>query len=301
MKEMKYIWHQGKLVPWQEAKVHVLTHSLHYGGGAFEGIRVYQTDNGPAIFRLNEHIERLLYSAEQIAMSSPYSKDEIKQFIVDLIRQNEMNTGYIRPIFYYGYGTMGLNPSKNPVELSIACWPWAAYLPYEMVDIVISPYCRIHPKTSITDAKLSGHYLNSQLASLALRGTKYHEALLLDVDGNVAEGPGENIFTVKDGALFTPKLGNILPGITRDSMIQLSVDQGFQVHEVKLKVNDIYEADEAFFTGTAAEITPIRSLNDRIIGTGEKGTITSQLSETYQQLVHGNYPNFHHFLHYVEA
>ncbi len=299
MKEMDYIWHQGKLMPWQEAKIHVLTHSLHYGGGVFEGIRVYETDKGAAIFRLEDHIKRLYYSASQMAMSMSYSQQDIKNIILDLVAKNDMKEGYIRPLVYYGYGKMGLNPLTNPVELTVACWPWGKYLPSESIDVAISPYRRMHSKTTITDAKLSGNYVNSQLASLHLSGSHYHEALLLDTEGFIAEGPGENIFIIKDKTLLTPKLGNILPGITRDTIITLAKEQGYAVKELILTVDDIYEADEAFFTGTAAEVTAIHSLDDKSIGSQPIGPITSHLSELYQKLVHGRYPPLNHYLCYI--
>ncbi|WP_367606026.1 branched-chain amino acid transaminase [Legionella sp. W05-934-2] len=299
MDEMEFIWHQGEFVPWHQAKVHILTHSLHYGGAVFEGIRVYETDKGPAIFRLDEHIDRLFYSARQLAMSSSLSNQKVKDIIIELVDRNRMKKGYIRPLMYYGYNVMGLNPLKNPVEFSVACWPWGAYLPFEAIDITISPFRRIHPKTTVPDAKICGNYVNSQLASLALRGTKYHEALLLDTEGFVAEGPGENIFIVKDNQLLTPKLGNILPGITRDTLMILAKEQGYAIKECQLTVDDLLQADEAFFTGTAAEVTAIRSIDDTLIGDGTKGPVTSQLDDLYKKLVHGNYPSLDHYLTYV--
>lgn len=300
MNEMEYIWHQGKLVPWHEAQIHVLTHSLHYGGGVFEGIRAYETDKGPAIFRLEDHIKRLVYSASQLSMDLPYSEGDVKNIIIDLVTSNELKEGYIRPLVYYGYGKMGLNPLSNPVELTIACWPWGKYLPFEAVDITISPYRRMHPQTTISDAKLSGNYVNSQLASLYLTESHFHEALLLDTEGYVAEGPGENIFIVKDNVLLTPKEGNILPGITRETIMTLAKEQGYSVREASLTVDDIYQADEAFFTGTAAEVTPIRSLDDKLIGNDTIGPITTQLRNLYQDIVHGREPKFDHYLCYTK-
>lgn len=301
MEEMEFIWHQGEFVPWHQAKVHVLTHSLHYGGAVFEGIRVYETNKGPAIFRLDSHVQRLFYSATQLAMSLTWSERDIQQIIIELVKRNDMKEGYVRPLLYYGYGAMGLNPLKNPVELSVACWPWGAYLPFEAIDIATSPYRRVHPKTTVPDAKLSGNYVNSQLASLALIGTNYQEALLLDTDGYVAEGPGENIFIVKDKILLTPKLGNILPGITRDTIITLARKHDYNVKEVNLTIEDLYQADEAFFTGTAAEVTAIRSIDGKPIGDQAKGPVTSHLKEIYFKLVHGEYPDLNHYLTYIHT
>lgn len=301
MEEMEFIWHQGDFVPWSQAKVHVLTHSLHYGGSVFEGIRVYNTKHGSAVFRLDCHIKRLFYSARQLAMSFSWSEADVKQIILELVAKNGMKAGYVRPLMYYGYKAMGLNPLKNPVEMSIACWPWGAYLPFDAIDIAISPLRRIHPKTTVTDAKLSGNYVNSQLASLALIGTHYHEALLLDTDGFIAEGPGENIFIVYDKTIKTPKVGNILPGITRETIMTLAQQNGYLVEEANLIVDDIYQADEAFFTGTAAEVTAIRSVDDKTIGNGTKGPVTSHLCDLYQKVVHGELSEFNHYLSYINT
>ena len=262
MQTTELIWKNGELIPWAEATTHVLSHTLHYGGGAFEGIRFYATTQGPAIFRLNEHVERLLYSAEVLKMPMFYSKEEIILAIKELVRVNQLPSGYIRPLAYYGYGKMGVNPVGNPVELIIACWPWGAYLPHDSVDIKTSRFIRIHPDSTVVDAKLCGHYINSILASLELQGTHYHEALLLDSAGLITEGVGENFFMVKDGIIYTPKLGSILSGITRDTIIQLAHSLAITVVETDIPLDEACQADEAFFTGTAAEVTPIRSIND---------------------------------------
>jgi branched-chain amino acid aminotransferase len=299
METTKYIWVDGSFVPWGEAQVHVLTHSLHYGAGAFEGERAYKTERGPAIFRLREHTERLFYSSKAIGLELPFTVDEVCDATVELVRKNELEHCYIRPLAFYGYGKMGLNPAGAPPRLIIACWPWGAYLPHEMVDIKVSSYIRIHPKSTIADAKISGHYVNSILAVRELIGTPYHEALFLDTDGNIAEGPGENFFIVKKGEIFTPPLGTILAGITRSTVMEIAKERGLIVHERTLSLEDALDADEAFFTGTAAEVTPIRSIDDKLTGDGTVGAITKTLREIYLDVVTGKEPEYQRFLTYV--
>jgi len=287
METCKSIWLNGSLVPWDEAKVHGLTHALHYGGGAFEGVRAYKTDKGPAIFKLEEHTKRLFYSTNALKMKLEFSEEQVNQAIIDTINDNGLEHCYIRPLAFYGYGKMGLNPKGAPTELLVACWPWGAYLPHEMIDVKTSEFIRIHPKSTVADAKITGHYVNSILAVQALEGTDYHEALFLDFEGNVAEGPGENLFILKDGKIYTPPLGTILAGITRLTIFELAELAGLEVIEKTLKLEDIYEADEAFYTGTAAEVTPIRSLDDKLIGQGTLGSITKGMRDAYQDIVHG--------------
>lgn len=299
MQTTEFIWQNDKLVPWADAKVHVLTHTLHYGGGAFEGIRFYETAKGPAIFRLDAHVERLFYSAEALKMTVPYTKQEVANIIIDVVRANKIKQGYIRPLLFYGYNKMGVNPVGSPVEFIVACWPWGAYLPHDMVDIKISRYIRIHPDSTIVDAKLCGHYLNGILASLELQGTHYHEALLLDAKGYVSEGVGENLFIVKGGVIYTPKLGTILAGITRETIFKLAAESNLKVIEAELKPADVYFADEAFFTGTAAEVTPIRSIDDHVLGDGKLGPITAGIKAAYQDVVFGRDPKFESYLTYV--
>lgn len=299
MQTTQKIWHNGKLVPWDNANVHVLSHSLHYGGGAFEGIRFYQTNDGPAIFCLHDHIDRLLYSTNALHIVLPYSKDEIIESIVEVARSSKLEAGYIRPIAFYGYGRLGVNPMNNPVEFVIACWPWGAYLPHGYVDIKTSRYIRIHRDSTVVDAKICGHYVNGILASLELKGTHYHEALLLDSEGYIAEGVGENFFMVKDGIIYTPKLGSILAGITRSTIITLAQQLDIRVEETDLRLESAYLADEAFFTGTAAEVTPIRSIDDRIIGAGEVGPVTNQLKSAYFDVVQGKNSDFKQYLTYL--
>lgn len=301
MQTTETIWQNGKLVPWEEAKVHVLTHTLHYGGGAFEGIRFYKTEQGPAIFRLQDHVERLFYSTATLSMELGYSQEEIIEAIKDVVSSSKLDAGYIRPLAFYGYGRMGVNPVGNPVELIIACWPWGAYLPYESIDVKVSSYIRIHPDSTIVDAKLCGHYLNGILASLELQGTHYHEVLFLDSNGHITEGAGENFFMVKDQVIYTPKSGSILSGITRETVMQLACKSGFEVIEADLSLYEAYQADEAFFTGTAAEVTAIRSINDKVLGSGEVGQVTSTIKRVYLDLVHGRNEAFQNYLTLVEA
>lgn len=301
MQESQYIWQNGKLVPWQAATVHVLSHTLHYSGGAFEGIRFYQTEQGPAIFRLTDHVARLLYSTAALHMNLPYSKDQIINAIIEVVRASNLDSGYIRPLAYYGYGKMGVNPIGSPVEFAIACWPWGAYLPHECVDVKTSSYMRIHPQTTVIDAKLCGHYLNGMLASLELQGTHYHEALFLDNNNYVSEGVGENFFLVKAGEIHTPQLGSILSGITRDTIIKLARKLNYTVMETNISLEQAYQADEAFFTGTAAEVTAIRSINDRVLSDGGVGKVTAIIKNAYHNLVRGGNPDFMDYLTYVHT
>ena len=285
MEFTKYIWHNGKIVNWEDAKINVITHALHYGSAAFEGLRAYKTDKGPGIFRLEDHINRLFYSSKAIAMEVPYSKEEIMKATCEVVAKNEVEACYIRPITFYGYGVMGVSPKDAPVEVAIACWPWGAYIPHEMVDVKIVNHRRLSPHAFQADAKIAGHYINSLMASLELRGTKYQEGILLDEQGFIAEGPGENVFFVKNGKLFTPKLGNILAGITRATVMALAKDMGIEVEEKQIRPEEAYAADEAFYSGTAAEITPIRSIDDHIIGSGEFGGLAKQFKEAYSKAV----------------
>lgn len=299
MEQTEKIWFNGKFVNWNDAKIHVLTHSLHYGLGVFEGIRFYDTDYGAAVFRLKEHIERLFKSADRAMMKIPYSQKEIIEAIKETVRINKINQGYIRPIIFYGYGKMGLIPEWANIEIAIAVWPWGSYLGEESIKVKTSSFVRIHPKTTYTDAKITGHYVNSILASLEARRGGFQEALLLDYQGNVAEGPGENIFIVKNHKIVTPPLGNILPGITRISIIELARDEGYQVEERILNLPEIKSSDETFFTGTAAEITSIKQIDETIIGNGKIGIITSELKEKFLDIVHGRDKKYEKWLSYV--
>ncbi|MCO6431317.1 MAG: branched-chain amino acid transaminase [Deltaproteobacteria bacterium] len=299
MQPTKLIWMNGKLTDWQQANVHVLTHALHYGSGAFEGIRVYKTPDGPAVFRLKEHIERLYYSSSVLSLNIPFKKEELCKGVVDLLRENGLEQGYIRPLAFFGYGVMGLNPRGGETNVIIACWPWGAYLPHDSINIKISKYIRIHPQSTVADAKLCGHYVNSIMAALEVRGTQYHEALFLDYKGEVAEGPGENFFMIKGNELITPPLGAILAGITRDTVMQIAQASGYKVTERPIKAEEIYTADEAFFTGTAAEVTPIGSINDKPLGAGGVGPISGKIKQAYLDVVYGKNPEYKHMLTYV--
>ena len=286
MKETNYIWMDGKIIPWADAKIHVLTHSLHYGSAVFEGLRFYEAEEGPAIFRLKEHTTRLFYSADTIKLRIPFSEDEINSAIIETVKVNEIKTGYIRPLAFFGYGKMGLRPTGSPVNLSIAVWPWDSYLGANPINVKISPYIRIHPQSTSMDAKITGNYVNSTFAGVDAISNGYEEALLLDFEGNVAEGPGENIFIVKNDIIYTPPKGKILAGITRDSIITIAEDFGYSVQEKVLKPEDVYDADEAFFTGTAAEVTAIASLDDHPMKF-PTGPITKKLSDTFLSIVKG--------------
>ena len=299
MLETRYIWMDGKLTHWKDAKVHVLTHSLHYGSGVFEGIRYYSTDNGSAVFRLSDHISRLFNSANTINMRIPFSEEEIVAAVIETVGINEIKSGYIRPIAFFGYGKVGLKPEGAPVNLSIAVWPWETYLGAYPVKIKTSSFIKIHQKSSSTESKITGNYINSILASIEATSSGYDEALLLDSAGKIAEGPGENIFIVRNGALYTPPIGNILPGITRDTVITLAGDADYEVYETPLTLEDIYDADEAFFTGTAAEITSIAKV-DNVALKNSNGTVTIKIRETYLDVVQGKNSDYEKWLSFVD-
>ncbi len=294
------IWHNGVLKPWEESTTHVLTHTLHYGGGAFEGVRFYKTDKGPAIFQLKKHTERLIYSSKVLGMELDYNLEELMAAQVEMVKANGLEAGYIRPLSFYGYKELGVSAKGNPVEIIIANWPWGKYLPHDMVDIKVSKYKRISPETTVIDAKICGHYIGGILSAIELEDTKYHEALFLDHDGNIAEGAGENFFIVKDKVIYTPSLGHILPGITRATIIEIAEHYGYKVVEQKLTLAQAQDADEAFFTGTAVEVTPIRSINDHIIGKADVvGEVTAFIKQTYDDVVHGRNEEFIKYLTFV--
>ncbi len=300
MDKTKYIWMDGKFVDWDEAKVHVLTHTLHYGLGVFEGIRFYETDKGPAVFRLKDHTKRLFHGAEKAFMKVPYTEDEINNAVLETIRKNKIKAGYIRPILFYGYGKMGLDPHGAPINAAIAVWPWGAYLGEGAVKVKTSSFIRIHPKSTHAECKFCGHYVNSIFASLEAKEKGYDEALLLDYEGYCAEGPGENLFIVKNGKLLTPALGNILTGITRKSIIEIANNEGIDVKEAKIKLDDVYNSDEAFFTGTAAEITAIESVDDRKIGKEAPGPVTKKFQGLFHAITRGKKGEYKDWLSYVE-
>ena len=273
------IWYDGKMVPWRDANTHVLTHTLHYGLGVFEGLRAYETAQGPAIFRLREHTERLLNSAHIFMMKIPYDKATLMQAQCDVVKQNKLTAGYIRPIAFYGAEAMGLSARTLSVHVAIAAWPWGTYLGPESLEngirVKTSSFTRHHVNVNMCRAKSVTTYANSILANQEVALNGYDEALLLDVEGYVAEGSGENIFIVKQGKLYTPDLTSCLEGITRASILELAAEIGVPVIEKRITRDEIYCADEAFFTGTAAEVTPIRELDNRIIGIGKRGPITT--------------------------
>ena len=298
------IWMDGELVAWDEARVHVLTHTLHYGSGVFEGIRAYPTKNGPAVFRLTDHIKRLHDSAALFLMDMPYSVDELVEATRETVRVNHVDSCYIRPIAYLGYGEMGLNPLPCDVKVSIAVWPWGSYLGDEGVRngvrMKVSSWRRIDPNVNPVAAKGTGIYVNSQLAKVEALKAGYDEAILLNSHGFVAECTGENLFVVKNGVMVTPPLSSgALEGITRASVITIARDLGVEVREDNLLRSDLYLADEAFLTGTAAEIVPMRSVDDREIG--DPGEITRKIQETYFAVVHGEEDRYKDWLDYVNA
>ena len=298
MQETQFIWMDGSFVSWKDANVHILNHSLHYGSAVFEGIRFYETNNGPAIFRLKEHVERLFNSAATLNMKIPFSKEDIEKAIIETVKVNKISSGYIRPLVYHGYGKMGLSLKGAPINVSISCWPWGAYLGEKPIKVKISDFIRIHPKSSLMSAKISGHYTNSILAGEEVRSKGYDEALLLDYKGDIAEGPGENFFIVKNNVIITPPLGSILPGITRDSIIKIAHDLGIKFEEKPLKPKDAYNADETFFTGTAAEVTSIESIDDKKLKE-PPGKVTSKLKSCFDEIVKGKNKKYKNWLTFV--
>ena len=299
-----WIWYDGKLVPWRDANTHVLTHSLHYGLSVFEGLRAYRmhsgTDSGTAIFRLREHTERLFNSARIFLMQIPYSFDEVMEAHREVVRHNRLESGYIRPIAFYGSEKMGISPKGAAVHVAIAAWPWGAYLGEDALQkgirVKTSSYARHHINVSMVRSKTGGHYVNSILANMEAQRDGYDEALLLDTAGFVAEGAGENLFLVRDGRLIEPQLVSGLTGITRASVIELARDLGLEVLSQPMTRDDVYLADEAFFTGTAAEITPIRELDGRVIGAGARGPVTERIQKRFFDVIHGRDERYRHWL-----
>ncbi len=295
-----WIWYDGKLVPWRDATTHVLTHSLHYGLSVFEGLRAYKTEQGTAIFRLQEHTERLFNSARIFMMEIPFTREQIAEAQREVIRQNRLESGYLRPIVFYGSEKMGVSPRGAAVHVAVAAWPWGAYLGEEGLQkgirVKTSSFARHHINVSMVRSKTAGHYVNSILANMEATRDGYDEALLLDTSGFVAEGAGENLFIVRDGKLIEPQLVSGLTGITRATVIELAADMGLPVHSQPLTRDDVYLADEAFFTGTAAEVTPIRELDGRAIGKGQRGPVTERIQERFFQVVAGRVERYRHWL-----
>jgi len=291
LKESEKIWLDGRLVPWKDAQIHVLTHSLHYGLSAFEGIRCYKGERGSAIFRLNEHVDRLFASAHICLLPMPFGRKEIADAICETVRVNKLVECYIRPIVFVGYGDMGLYVPDNPTRVAIAAWPWGAYLGEDGlkngIRAKISSFTRHHVNVSLTRAKIAGYYVNSIMAKREVKNSGYDEAILLDPEGYVSEGTGENIFLVRNGILKTTPLTSILEGITRNSIMELAHERGVKVVEERFTRDELYIADEVFMTGTAAELTPIREVDDRTVGTGKPGPITRDLQTAFFDIVHG--------------
>jgi len=296
----------GELVPWEDAKVHVLTHSLHYGTAVFEGIRAYPTSRGPAVFRLREHIARLARSARLLSIEMPYDEETLCEATREVVRSSGLQGCYVRPLVYYGYGEMGLNPLLCVARASIAVWPWGSYLGDEGVAngirLKVSSWARHDPRALPTAAKATGMYINSSLAKVEAVRAGYDEALMLTTDGYLAEATGENLFLVRDGELLIPPMSatGALAGITANAIIEIASDLGHPVREVLLRRSDIYLADEAFLTGTAAEIVPIASVDDHPVGSGKPGPITKVLQETFRGVVHGEVDRYKDWLDFVE-
>jgi branched-chain amino acid aminotransferase len=300
MKPQGKIWMDGSFVDWADANVHVLTHSLHYGLAAFEGIRCYKGKSGSAIFRLQEHVDRLFESAHIGMMAIPYERKQVAQAIVETVRVNKLDACYIRPLVYIGYGAMGVYPGDNPIKLAIAAWKWGAYLGDEALAngmrARVSSFTRHHVNVSMTRGKISGYYVNSILAKREAKADGYDEAILLDPEGYVSEGTGENIFIVRKGRIKTTPLTSILEGITRNSVIDLAREQGVPVMEERFTRDEMYIADEVFVTGTAAELTPVREIDNRRIGTGKPGPITLALQKRFFAIVRGEDPSHESWL-----
>lgn len=292
MNTSEYIWFDGQFVPWNEAKVHVLAHALHYGSSVFEGIRCYETASGPAVFRLPEHIKRMFDSCKIYRMTIPFTPEQVAQAITGTVAKNGLQSCYIRPLVFRGYAELGVEPRKCPVQLMVAAWQWGAYLGKEAleegVDVGVSSWRRMAPDTVPAMAKTGGHYTNSQLIRMEAADLGYAEGIALDIHGYACEGSGENLFMVKDGVLFTPPLyASVLPGITRECVITLAREAGYEVREQLISREMLYLADELFFSGTAAEISPIRSVDHITVGCGRRGPMTGVIQEAFFQIVSG--------------
>jgi branched-chain amino acid aminotransferase len=299
-----FIWMDGTMTPWDQANVHVLTHSLHYGLSVFEGIRAYAcVDGSSAVYRLKEHVDRLFGSAKILGLTVPFTQEQIVDACVATLKANKMAAAYIRPIVFVGSGvSMGVNPGGNPIRVAIAVWPWGAYLGEEALDhgirIRTSSFTRFHANSMMSKAKAAGNYVNSVLAKTEALADGFDEAMMLDAAGYVAEGSGENIFIVKDGVIKTPPLNMALAGITRDSLLHVAADLGYTVKEQYITRDEVYVADEVFFSGTAAELTPIREVDRRVIGEGHAGPVAKALQAAFFKVVKGENPNYAHWLHH---
>ena len=298
-----FIWYDGKLVPWREATTHVLTHSLHYGLAVFEGVRAYNTAKGTAIFRLAEHTRRLINSGKIYMMDIPYSLETLIEAQLEVVRVNKLESCYLRPLAFYGSEKMGISTRGLTVHVSIAAWPWGAYLGEEGLEkgirVKTSSYTRQHVNATMPRAKVASTYANSIIANREVTQDGYDEALMLDTQGFVAEGAGENLFVIKDGKIYEPEIASALTGITRDSVIRIARDFGLEVQSKRLTRDDVYIADEAFFTGTAAEVTPIRELDNRTIGAGKRGPITEKIQARFFDIVNGRVPEYEEWLSFI--
>jgi branched-chain amino acid aminotransferase, group I len=298
------IWMDGEFVPWREANVHVLTHTLHYGMGVFEGVRAYKTDNGTSIFQLDAHTNRLFESAKIMQMPMQWDRETVLQAQKDAVKLNNLEAAYIRPMVFYGSEGMGIRADNLKVHLSVAAWEWGSYLGDEGMQVGIriktSSYTRHHVNISMCKAKANGHYINSMLALQEAVADGYDEAMLLDNEGYVAEGSGENIFLIKDGVIYTPDLTSALNGITRRSVFAIASELGYEIVEKRITRDEVYICDEVFFTGTAAEVTPVREVDNRTIGQGSRGPITEKIQSKFFEIVHGKDDNYQHWLTPVE-
>jgi len=298
------IWFDGKLLPWEEANVHVLTHTLHYGLGVFEGIRAYKCNDGStAVFKLDAHIKRLFESAHIAGIKVPFTREEIREAVLLLLRENKLEEAYIRPLVFIGNGSMGVHPKDNPIRVAIAAWSWGAYLGDDGVTkgirTKVSSYTRMHVNSFMTKAKICGNYVNSVFAKVEATSMGYDEALMLDNEGYLAEGSGENIFKIKTGSVKTPPLTSILEGITRNCVIEIAAKQGIKVVEQRFTRDELYTADELFLTGTAAEITPVREVDNRMVGNGTPGEITRRLQSVFFDIIRGKDKSYTDWLTFI--
>ncbi len=304
MEEVDYIWMNGKMVNWQDAKIHVLTHTLHYGTGVFEGIRCYSTKKGPAIFRLKDHIKRLMQSAHIMQMNSNFTAGDYEKACIEIVKQNKLKECYIRPLIYYGYGNMGLAVTDCTVDSVVAAWPWGSYLGEEGVKngirAKVSSFTRHHVNIMLSKSKTVGNYVNSTCAKMEALHGGYDEAIMLDPQGFVSECSGENIFIVRDGVLITPPVTNALEGITRKAVIEIAANEKISVKEDLFTRDQMYTADEVFLTGTAAELTPVREVDNRVIGNGKPGVITKKLQQKYFDVLHGKDEKYEEWLDFVK-
>ena len=298
------MWFNGEIVPWEKGTTHVMSHGLHYGSGVFEGIKCYSTDRGPEIFRLEDHISRMFGSADMYQMDIPFTEKELLEGCLELVRANGVKDGYVRPVAFYGYDSLGVHPKACPVEVAIAVFDWGAYLGQGALEngvrVTVSPWRKFHSSSFPTVVKANGQYLNSMLAAMDAKSKGFDEALLLNQEGTIAEGAGQNIFLVKDNVIYTNEEdSSILMGITRDTLLKLAQEKGIEVRIGRLSLGQLFSADEAFFSGTASEVTPICEVDNRMVGSGRPGPVTKELQSTYLDLIHGKLEGYDQWLSYV--